>query len=80
MNMICPVCNGLDKKAIKCKKCAKEMIDKGRIAEYYDNYSSYLEMSITEKIDGAPQDKCVHLYACTACNTDRRIPIDKIYK
>lgn len=80
MDMICPVCNGLEELEMNCEKCGGKMIDRGRIAEYYDNYSSYLEMSITEKIDGVPWDKCVHLYACTSCNDDKRITIDKIYK
>lgn len=80
MEMICPVCNGLNECDIECEKCSGEMTNRGRIAEYYDNYSSYLEMSLTEKIDGVPSDKCVHLYACLDCNYDKRVTIDKVLK
>lgn len=80
MEQICPLCNGLKEYEIRCSKCHGKMIDKGRIADYYDNYSSYLEMSITELLDGVPNDKCVHLFVCPYCNNDKRIIIDKILK
>lgn len=80
MEQICPLCNGLEEYEIKCEECDDKMIDKGRIAEYYDNYSSYLEMSITEQIDGASNNKCVHLFSCINCNNDKRISISKIFK
>jgi len=80
MELICPLCNGLQKYEIKCQKCGERMNDRGRIAEYYDDYSSYLEMSITEEIDGVSGDKCVHLFSCVNCNNDKRVSIDKICK
>lgn len=80
MEQICPLCNGLIEHEVKCEKCNEKMKDNGRIADYYDNYSSYLEMSITELIDGVSNDKCVHIFACPDCNYDKRIAIDKILK
>ncbi len=80
MELICPLCNGLQEYDIECKNCNGKMHDRGRIAEYYDDYSSYLDMSITEKIDGVPYDKCVHLFSCANCNDDKRITIDKIFQ
>ncbi|WP_432408830.1 hypothetical protein [Wukongibacter sp. M2B1] len=80
MELICPLCNGLQEYNIECQNCNEKMSDRGRIAEYYDNYSSYLDISITEKIDGVPNDKCVHLFSCISCNKDKRITIDKIFQ
>lgn len=78
MERICPLCNGLKNYDIECKFCNEKMEDKGRVADYYDNYSSYLDMSITELIDGVEADKCVHLFACPSCKSDKRIEINKI--
>lgn len=80
MEQICPLCNGLKQYEVECEKCKEKMTHRGRIADYYDNYSSYLEMSITELIDGVQSNKCVHLFACPCCNHDKRIVIDKILK
>ncbi|SKC63893.1 hypothetical protein [Maledivibacter halophilus] len=78
MELICPLCNGLIEYNIECRLCNEKMEDKGRIADYYDNYSSYLDMNITELIDKVEYDKCVHLFVCSNCNNDKRIAIDKI--
>lgn len=80
MDLVCPICNGLAEYEIKCEKCNGNMEDGGRIANYYDNYSSYLDMSITERIDGVPNNQCVHLFYCPGCKNDKRVPIDKINK
>lgn len=80
MDKVCPLCNALINPEIQCKRCNGIMTDGGRIADYFDDYSSYLEMSITELIDGAPNDQCVHLFYCPNCNYDKRIGINKIPK
>lgn len=79
MEIICPLCNGLREFQIDCEKCREGMKDRGRIAEYYDNYSSYLDISITELIDGVCNDECVHIFTCKNCNHDKRVSIDKIF-
>jgi len=79
MNLICPLCNGLmEVKDVKCEFCNNVMVDKGRLTDYLDDYSPYLEMNITELVDGGPNNVCVHLFKCEKCNTDKRIAIDKI--
>ncbi len=80
MELICPICNGLEEYSIRCNKCKEVMKDMGRITDYYDDYSAYLEMSITDLVDGAPSNECVHLYTCKNCHNDRRIQIDKVIK
>lgn len=76
--MVCPVCNTLENVMVHCKECGAIMVDKGRICDYYDNYSSYLDFDITEKIDNVDHSKCVHLYYCEDCNNDKRIAISKV--
>jgi hypothetical protein len=80
MDRVCPVCNSLVDMEIKCTRCEGIMTDEGRIADYFDDYSSYLDMNITELIDGAPSNQCVHLFYCPNCDYDRRIGINKIPK
>ncbi|SHK15408.1 hypothetical protein [Paramaledivibacter caminithermalis] len=80
MEQICPLCNGLQEYEVECEECKGKMIDKGRMSDYYDNYSSYLDMNITELIDGVQSDKCVHLFSCSDCKNDKRITIDKVIK
>ena len=76
--MICPICNTLENVMIPCENCGDIMIDQGRICNFYDNYSSYLDFDITEKIDNVDHTKCVHLYHCKSCDSDKRVAISKI--
>jgi len=80
MNLICPLCNGLEYYNIRCEKCKNKMADKGRITDYYDNYSPYLEMSITELVDGVKNNQCLHLFTCEYCGNSKELVIDKITK
>lgn len=77
MDFICPLCNGLNTVSIVCENCNIKMIDGGREADYYDDYSTYLPMSLTARIDGYSLNKCVHLFYCPSCGKDDRIPIEK---
>lgn len=53
------------------------MNDGGIVSDYYDDYSPYLPISITGRIDGYPSSQCVHLFYCTKCGRDKRIAIQK---
>ncbi len=80
MELICPVCNGLEQPNIECPQCGDMMVDKGPIVDYLDDYSPYLSNDITQLVDGAPHDKCTHLYQCESCGIDKRIEISRIEK
>lgn len=80
MELICPVCNGLEEQFIECPQCSEIMVDQGPLIDYLDDYSPYLSRDITQRVDGAPHDKCVHLYLCEACGWDKRITINRIVK
>lgn len=77
MDLVCPLCNALQTMEIPCSACHTNMKDGGREADYYDDYSTYLPISITARIDGYPSNKCVHIFYCPKCGEDQRIPIEK---
>lgn len=79
MNRVCPLCNGIYEIKVSCPVCANVMKDKGALVNYLDDYSPYLLDDITSKVDGVPSYKCIHLYKCPHCSSDRRIHIDRIY-
>ncbi len=78
MELICPICNGIGDFYIRCPYCDTTMVNEGPIVDYLDDYSPYLSNDITQLVDGAPHDKCVHLYQCRYCGRDKRIQIDRV--
>lgn len=54
------------------------MEDTGVVQNYFDDYSPYLSMEITEKLDGAPKEACTHLFYCKKCISDKRVVIDRV--
>ena len=70
--MECPLCNGLSIEYI-CKKCDMNMEDYGKVMDYYDDYSAYLEIHAKTKGRGCHQRKtniCKHLLSCSQCGKD----------
>lgn len=78
MEFVCPICNGMAAYLLKCPICGHQMENRGMIQEFFDDYSPYLSMDITQRLDDAPQDQCVHLFYCKNCNHDKRMPINRI--
>ncbi|KAB3529783.1 hypothetical protein F8154_14430 [Alkaliphilus pronyensis] len=78
MESVCPICNCLYSYNIKCPKCGGAMKDYGVIQDYFDDYSPYLDRSITEEIDGVPKDECMHIFYCEVCDWDHRVAIQRI--
>jgi hypothetical protein len=74
---ICPLCNGFETSATACSFCMGIMEDKGRIIDYFDDYSPYMEIEDMKKIDGYEQTKqeheCAHLLFCPACHNEQVI-------
>ncbi|MCR1897741.1 hypothetical protein NSA47_01900 [Irregularibacter muris] len=77
MEMICPLCNGLKNLANPCPNCHGQMTDKGPIENFYDDYSAYLDKNITQRLDNADPNYCVHLFQCDICGKDKRMSIDR---
>lgn len=68
---MCSVCNGLKGLDIKCPTCRGEMSDKGRVMDYYDDYSAYMPIDQMKLEDGLYDDfktrKCPHFVSCPQC-------------
>jgi hypothetical protein len=60
---ICPLCNGFIPTLASCPRCGGRLNDQGRIADFYDDYSPYLERDLP----GAEGGKCRHLLCCPYC-------------
>ncbi|WP_170006609.1 hypothetical protein [Bacillus fonticola] len=64
----CPVCNGWWQLAIPCPNCTAPLQEGGRVADYFDDYSPYLSIEMT---DGAETGKgrlsCKHYVYCQQC-------------
>jgi len=56
---LCPACNGLTAAAPLCPICGIMLGDAGRIEEYLDPYSPYMEAGGT--------DTCTHFFECPQC-------------
>jgi hypothetical protein len=77
---ICPLCNGLSEIHPKCQ-CGSEMADSGKVMDYYDEYSAYMEIDQLKLEDGYPDSlskgKCPHLFTCSSCAKDQVILVDE---
>ena len=78
MNWICPICNGIASYVVKCSDCGKQMEARGAIQEYFDDYSPYLDKSITQQVDGVEHNRCVHIFYCPNCLNDKRITVNEM--
>ena len=51
---ICPICNGLETIEFQCERCSQKMEDLGKISDYFDDYSPYMEIDWMRLEDGFP--------------------------
>lgn len=74
MMNICPLCNGLRNVTVYCSCCPNQMEDKGKITDYYDDYSPYMDIDMMKLADGYPETlirrECVHLFYCPHCHQE----------
>ncbi|OIJ21388.1 hypothetical protein BKP45_01000 [Anaerobacillus alkalidiazotrophicus] len=79
---MCPICNGLTSVEIQCEQCHSEMSDKGRLLDYFDDYSAYLDIDGMKLFDGITDDQknnqCPHVFYCYQCHMENTILIDEI--
>ncbi|MDF2854581.1 MAG: hypothetical protein K0Q87_432 [Neobacillus sp.] len=78
---VCPVCNGLREVDLICSHCGEHMNESGRLMDYYDDYSPYMEIDLMKMEDGYQDTKsghkCPHLYSCPSCQNDKVIFINE---
>ncbi|WJE16761.1 hypothetical protein QRD89_05285 [Halobacillus sp. ACCC02827] len=66
----CSACNGWGDQEYNCPRCPNLMKDEGRAADYFDDYSPYLDQNATNLVDGVENSgtgTCVHLFVCDSC-------------
>ncbi|MGP7818973.1 hypothetical protein [Niallia sp. 01092] len=70
MATICPVCNGWKQLVQSCPNCHQTVEDKGRIMDYYDDYSAYMpidQMKLEDGFSDLAEHLCPHLVFCKEC-------------
>jgi hypothetical protein len=76
---MCPLCNNFGSLDVQCPSCGSGMENKGREAEYYDDYSPYMPIDQMKLEDGYPSDfkdgECPHVFACRNCGSDQVIMV-----
>ena len=80
MSLVCPLCNSLVDKKMKCLQCKEEMNDVGPVVDYLDSYSPYLSRDITQLVDGVDHNECIHIFKCDCCGYDREMIVEMINK
>ena len=66
MELVCPLCNGLQTSGVACRSCGDEMNDTGMVSDYVGPYAPYeLTAHVRQENDG----RCTHLLFCEACGT-----------
>lgn len=68
METVCPICNGLEKVRTICPLCGDELLDGGKIENFWGPYAPYME----ELLYGEEQ-YCTHLLFCPHCHYDTRM-------
>jgi hypothetical protein len=68
---LCPLCNGLVTRIIQCPNCHTIMEDKGKITDFLDDYSAYMDIDIMKLFDGHSKSleshQCMHYFYCSLC-------------
>lgn len=75
----CPLCNGMSDEYHQCSACQEDMEDAGKMYDYYDDYSPYMEIDWNKLVDGVPNStgkpECVHLLICPHCGNEQELTV-----
>ncbi|WP_071396049.1 hypothetical protein [Bacillus tuaregi] len=67
---ICPVCNGFLELKLECPSCGAAATDRGRIMDFYDDYSAYMpidQMKLENGYLDFANKQCPHFVKCDQC-------------
>ncbi|MFD2043770.1 hypothetical protein ACFSTA_06720 [Ornithinibacillus salinisoli] len=68
----CPLCNGFESVTIECPNCKSNIDDQGKITDYFDDYSAYMDIDMIKLYDGDRKSlenhHCLHYFYCVNCN------------
>lgn len=69
---VCPLCNQIEEPQYICPHCLEAMADEGRLMDYFDDYSAYLDIEGMKLFDGYQGDRknheCPHVFSCLKCS------------
>ncbi|WP_395940617.1 hypothetical protein [Bacillus sp. HMF5848] len=70
---MCPLCNGFSTLQVTCS-CGQVLEDHGRIIDYFDEYSAYMDIDGMKMVDGFvdtyKENLCAHLFYCSKCKKE----------
>ncbi|HHW39285.1 MAG TPA: hypothetical protein GXX18_19045 [Bacillales bacterium] len=69
---VCPLCNQIEQQQYICPNCQQAMANEGRVMDYFDDYSAYLDIEGMKLFDGYLNDgkdhECPHVFSCLKCS------------
>ncbi|WP_227937882.1 hypothetical protein [Alkalihalobacillus deserti] len=68
---MCPICNGMNSLGLTCDTCQQELIDYGKVMDYYGDYEAYMPIDLNKYSNGILNDLkdelCPHYIICNKC-------------
>ncbi|SET47342.1 hypothetical protein SAMN05216389_11234 [Oceanobacillus limi] len=68
----CPLCNGFESVSMECPSCESTIADQGKLADFFDDYSAYMDIDMIKLFDGDPKSlenhQCLHYFYCENCS------------
>jgi hypothetical protein len=78
---MCPLCNQFNFVEYRCPNCLGTMEDQGRVIDFFDDYSPYLDIDGMKLADGFPDDlnnhQCPHTFYCSHCNESKLLLVQE---
>ena len=76
---MCPLCNGFDATQQTCTQCGSFLEEVGKVTDYLDDYSAYMDIDILKLVDGdnnsLETQECLHLFTCPVCQKDTVVTV-----
>lgn len=76
MELVCPLCNGLQEVRARCHRCGEHLEDGGMSSDYEGPYSPY---ELTPQVKLANGGRCTHLLYCTSCGEQTHMIVQSEY-
>jgi hypothetical protein len=71
---MCPLCTGFKAYESRCSSCGSMMMDGGKVTDFLDDYSPYLDIDMLKMVDGdmtsLTENVCIHVVSCPTCQHD----------
>ncbi|MDR7071119.1 hypothetical protein [Fictibacillus barbaricus] len=71
---MCPVCNNFHTINVRCPECGRSITDRGKVSDFFDDYSAYMEVDELKLEDGYKHDfkdsQCPHIFYCDSCHQE----------